>query len=218
MSETRNYIEDLIKVQSEIDAFHKDKANPFFSSKYVPLSDILKQVKPVLNKNGFLLTQRLSVEDGRETLKTEIIHSDSGIKLYCEAPLKMDDKDKNNPQKYGSAITYMRRYSLTSLLGLSEEDDDGNKAAGNKVAANKPIISKEFGESVSQDMKEVQIAENEKQFARIKKDVETCDSLEELQALWEKNKKQVNQLKKYAGDLYEILFEAKETMKISLGG
>jgi hypothetical protein len=33
------------------------------------------------------------------------------------------------PTKFGSAITYYRRYTLQSLLGLNREDDDGNKAA-----------------------------------------------------------------------------------------
>ena len=141
-----SFIKDLIKAQTEIQTLYKDESNPFFKSKYVPLASILREVKPVLNENGFLLTQQPCVEEGCEVLKTRIIHV-SGESMECTAPLKMEERDKNNPQKFGSAITYMRRYTLTSLLALEEDDDDGQKASQVKV---QPVAKKITQEQINQ--------------------------------------------------------------------
>jgi hypothetical protein len=121
----QEFLEALMKVQSEIGSLSKIKDNPFHKSKYVPLSSILSEIKPILNSNKFLLTQIIELEGEREILRTNITHANGECLTSC-APLNV--ADKSNPQKYGSAITYMRRYSLTSLLGLEEDDDDGQKA------------------------------------------------------------------------------------------
>ena len=42
-----------------------------------------------------------------------------------------------DPQKLGSCITYYRRYTLSSLLGLQSEDDDGNTASNKAVEEQK---------------------------------------------------------------------------------
>src|SRR5699024_8007053 len=40
--------------------------------------------------------------------------------------------EKNTPQSIGSCLTYSRRYSISSIFGItSDEDDDGNQATGN---------------------------------------------------------------------------------------
>jgi len=132
----KEFLEALIKAQSEIGAIYKDKINPHFKNKYVPLNSILAEIKPVLNANNFFLTQKITNEGEQEILKTEITHI-NGECLSSSAPLNV--AEKNNPQKYGSAITYMRRYSLNSLLGLEEEDDDGQKASQSR---SQPIIKK----------------------------------------------------------------------------
>lgn len=215
------FITDLIKVQTEIEKISKNESNPFFKSKYVPLPAILAQVKPVLNSHNFLLTQRLEIAYGsvaseaQQILITDLFHI-SGRTLSASALIKISDKDKTDPQKYGSAITYMRRYSLTALLGLEEVDDDGNKAAGNKNN-NKTIVSKGLGQVADEDMKKIQEEENEKQFARIKDLIESCGSAIELQAVWENEQKTINKIKKYAGNLYDMLLQSKDSMKKSLG-
>lgn len=126
----KEFLEALMKAQSEIGSLSKIKDNPFHKSKYVPLSSILSEVKPVLNSNKFLLTQIIEVEGDKEVLRTNITHVNGECLTSC-APLNVSDK--SNPQKYGSTITYMRRYSLTSLLGLEEDDDDGQTAIQVKV-------------------------------------------------------------------------------------
>jgi hypothetical protein len=132
--EKQTFIESLIKAQSEIGKVYKEKINPHFKNKYVPLNSILEEIKPTLNDNGFFLTQKICVEGDQEVLKTELLHI-SGECLNSVAPLNI--ADKNNPQKYGSAITYMRRYTLTALLGLEEEDDDGKRATQENKSSQK---------------------------------------------------------------------------------
>lgn len=131
-----SFYDDLIKVQSALESVGKSSSNSHFKNKYANLTDILAVVKPALNNNNFFLTQKILIKDSSEVLKTEITHK-SGQILESEAPLNI--ADRNNPQKYGSAITYMRRYSLTALLGIEEEDDDGQKATQQKVLADRPL-------------------------------------------------------------------------------
>lgn len=131
-----SFYDDLIKVQSSLESVGKSSLNPHFKNKYANLTDILSVVKPALNNNNFFLTQKILIKDSSEVLKTEITHK-SGQVLESEAPLNI--ADRNNPQKYGSAITYMRRYSLTALLGIEEEDDDGQKATQQKVPVDRPL-------------------------------------------------------------------------------
>jgi len=131
-----SFYDDLIKVQSALESVGKSSLNPHFKNKYANLTDILSVVKPALNNNNFFLTQKVLIKDGSEVLRTEITHK-SGQVLESEAPLNV--ADRNNPQKYGSAITYMRRYSLTALLGIEEEDDDGQKATQQKAPVDRPL-------------------------------------------------------------------------------
>ncbi len=121
--------EKLLEVQKKIGAIKKDKDNPFFHSKYADINSMLEQVKPIINGYGLILTQPLSVIDGRLGINTFIMDaaSEEHIASSCVLP-QIED-----PQKMGSAITYFRRYSLQSLLALEAEDDDANVASGKKI-------------------------------------------------------------------------------------
>lgn len=200
------FYKDLITAQSEIQTLYKDEKNPFFKSKYVPLANILREVKPVLNRNNFLLVQQTCIEGGSDIIKTKIIH-ESGDSIESTAPLKIDEREKNNPQKYGSAVTYMRRYTLTSLLALEEDDDDGNAAANNRTDRDR------LANISNKDMQETQRKNNEQQFRDLKDKLESCGSVEELAGIWEDNQKIIRALNKYASDLYGFLLETKDKMK-----
>ena len=112
----------LLEVQKEIEALSKDSKNPFFKSKYLDLPTLLKNVKPVLNKHGLILLQPV---ENRQVFSL-LVDAESGENI-CGSGIPLPDiKD---PQKLGAAITYFRRYTLTSLLAIEEQDDDGNKAS-----------------------------------------------------------------------------------------
>ena len=113
----------LYKVQKEIGAISKDSKNPFYNSKYFDINSLIKQVTPILEKHKLLLLQ--PIRDGKQY--SVIIDLDGGsFESSLTLPTDLD------AQKIGSAITYYRRYTLQSLLGLQAEDDDGNGAISKK--------------------------------------------------------------------------------------
>ena len=116
-----NLYTKLNEVKKEIGAISKDSTNPFFKSKYFDINSLLKHVEPLLQKNGLLLLQPII----KGEVFSEVIDTESGESVTSSIVLpQMDD-----PQKLGSAITYYRRYTLQSLLGLQAEDDDANSAS-----------------------------------------------------------------------------------------
>ena len=111
----------LAAVKKEIGAISKDSTNPFFKSKYFDINGLLKHVEPLLDKNGLLLLQPIT--DG--LVCSQIIDIENGDKVESSMQMTV----LNDPQKMGSMITYYRRYTLQSLLGLQAEDDDANAAS-----------------------------------------------------------------------------------------
>jgi hypothetical protein len=87
---------------------------------------VIAAVRPVLNKHGLVYAQFPTNLDGAPALETMLIHAESGEDIAAVMPLVLT---KNDPQGYGSALTYARRYALLSILGLvGDEDDDANSA------------------------------------------------------------------------------------------
>lgn len=111
----------LLSAKKEIGKISKDATNPFFKSKYFDVNSLLEHVEPILQKNGLLLLQPIEAE----WVKSKILDPETGDSVSSEIHLG----SYSDPQKLGSAITYYRRYTLQSLLGLQAEDDDGNKAS-----------------------------------------------------------------------------------------
>lgn len=116
----------------------KDANNPFFKSKYAPLESILPAIKVPLKEAGLVFTQMPTTVSGPmgdnsvPALETKLIDVESGEELSAVVPLTLAKQD---PQGVGSAITYMRRYALVSILGLNcDEDDDGNAGSGKQAS------------------------------------------------------------------------------------
>ena len=116
----------------------KDAKNPFFKSNYLTLSLVLELARDILPEYGLSFTQPLEIIGDKPYLATMLMHT-SGQWIKSYAPVI--SKDPNDPQKFGSAITYLRRYSLQSLLGIvgDDEDDDANRAANKHVSDNEMI-------------------------------------------------------------------------------
>lgn len=114
----------LAKAQAEIENPTKDATNPHFRSKYATLDAGLNIVRACLSKHGISVTQPTRVEDGILMLETRLACQGQWIASeypVCAFPVKQ--------QEMGSALTYSRRYSLFSLVGIAgEEDDDANAA------------------------------------------------------------------------------------------
>jgi len=121
-----NLAQALCDFQGEITNPKNSADNPFFKSKYAPLSEVINTIRPILAKYGLSVLQAPSGDGASITITTLLMHS-SGEWLEPD-PLTLR-ADKPTAQGAGSAITYGRRYGLSAILGIaSEEDDDGNSA------------------------------------------------------------------------------------------
>lgn len=135
----KNIIAALLKVQGEIANPLNTAVNPFFKSKYAPLPEILNEIRPLLNENGLIFIQNTGAIEDKIYVETVLYHTSGesySTDKLCLRP------DKNTPQGAGSAITYARRYQLTALLGITNEDDDDGNAAepvkGSKKVTSRP--------------------------------------------------------------------------------
>ena len=100
----------------------KDGKNPHFKSTYATLNQVLEKVKKPLNDMQILILQTPE-KDG---LRTTLMDMEDDSKVECFMPYT---EETTTAQKLGSNNTYNRRYSLVTLLGLEDEDDDGNRAS-----------------------------------------------------------------------------------------
>lgn len=116
----------LVKAQKAFGPALKSSTNPHFKSRYADLSACVEAVIEGLNGAGIALVQRTSEDTTGVTVETVFIH-ESGEMLEC-GKLHVPAA-KHDPQGYGSALTYARRYSLMAACGIAPEDDDGNAAS-----------------------------------------------------------------------------------------
>ena len=116
----------FVKAQRAFGPALKTSTNPHFRSKYADLSNCIEAVIEALNSNGIGLMQRTYESKDGVMVETVFVH-ESGEVMECG--LLHVPAGKQDPQGYGSALTYARRYSLLAATGLAPEDDDGNSAS-----------------------------------------------------------------------------------------
>lgn len=157
----------LFALQNEVGKIGKDSNNPFFKSKYFDVNSLIEHLSPYLEKNRLLLLQPIK----NDAVFSEIHDIDSEDFEFSSISLT----DIKDPQKRGSEITYYRRYTLASLLGLQATDDDANLASGKVKEAKqtkKKWLNPKTKEWDNAVQKKVSI-EQVKQFYSISKDNET---------------------------------------------
>jgi hypothetical protein len=131
----KNIASALVRAQRGFAPALKTSTNPHFRSKYVDLAGCIEAVVDALNSAGIALVQRTFEDSTGVTVETVFVH-ESGETLEC-GKLHVPAA-KQDPQGYGSALTYARRYSLMAACGIAPEDDDGNAASkAPKVSATK---------------------------------------------------------------------------------
>ena len=113
--------EKLLQLQQKNIVVKKVGENPHFRSSYATLNEVLEKVKKPLNDLKVLILQ-LPEKDG---LKTILYDTEDKSQVECFMPYV----ESTTAQKLGSNNTYNRRYSLVTILGLEDEDDDGNVAS-----------------------------------------------------------------------------------------
>jgi len=131
----KNIAAAIVKAQRAFGPALKDKSNPAFRSKYADLGACIDAVQDALNSNGIALLQQTREDATGVTVETILLH-ESG-ESWSSGPLHVPAA-KQDPQGYGSALTYARRYSLMAACGIAPEDDDGNAASQQRQPANQP--------------------------------------------------------------------------------
>jgi hypothetical protein len=118
----------MLKVQKRLRPALKDNYNGFTQSRYATLNSVMEACGEALIDAGIWITQYPVQVEGNGSLLglvTKLVHVESGE--WQESLLVMP-LPKADPQGYGSALTYARRYGLSAMVGLVTEDDDANMA------------------------------------------------------------------------------------------
>ena len=120
----------MVAVQNEMRPAFKGADNPYFKSKYADLAEVWKACHEALTNNGIAVIQGSRLVDGFPCMETKLVHTSGQwlSSLWQMTPVKSD------PQAMGSAITYLRRYSLAAMVGVVTSDDDGEAAMGRDPA------------------------------------------------------------------------------------
>jgi len=126
----------LITFKNEVGKLKRTATNPFFKSSYSPISEVIEALhKPLINAG----LSFLQFPKGENELETIVMHTSGEwiSESYYMKPVKED------PQAFGSVITYQRRYALCAIFGLGDEDDDANTVSEpTKKSDERPWLSK----------------------------------------------------------------------------
>jgi hypothetical protein len=124
----QNLTKALLVAQTKMGAATKGAKNPFFKSNYADLPTVMEVVKDPLNESGIIVLQPATHRDGKNFITTTLIHGETGE--WMESETEVVTAKINDPQSFGAAQTYARRFGLQSMLFIPAEDDDGNFASG----------------------------------------------------------------------------------------
>ena len=129
----------LLEFQKKNITIKRDGENPHFKSSYATLNEVLDKVKGPLNELGIVIIQNTGTWDtpngSTPGLNTVLLDTEDDSKVECFVPFI----GATDMQKLGGAITYARRYSLVSLLGLEDADDDGTTASAKTSPAARAV-------------------------------------------------------------------------------
>jgi hypothetical protein len=128
----------LAKAQGQMNAASKDSTNPHFKSKYADLASVWQACREPLASNGLSITQTMDMAGEKQILVTTLYHS-SGQWIKSLMPLPMCSK----PQETGSVLSYFRRYSLASMCGVYQSDDDAEIAQASNKTPYASVINEE---------------------------------------------------------------------------
>lgn len=124
---------EVVKRANTAQVDSKKGAGSSYGYKYAELGDFMEMAKGPLSENGLAVMQVPTVdEQGCVVVETILVHGESDQWIASDFYLVPND---HRPQSIGSAVTYARRYAYTAILGMisDREDDDGNRAQGNRA-------------------------------------------------------------------------------------
>lgn len=176
--------EALAKAQGSMKHAAKDNTNPHFNSRYADLASVLDACREPLSANGLSCSQLPAMDQDGVQLMTMLMHtSGQWIRTVLNVPLS-----KRDAQGVGSAITYARRYSLASIVGIAQDDDDGNAASRHQEKTEKPAPKRNQAEKTPPKPTTTEVLLSLRNSARGAADAKAIDDLTE------KAKEHVNSL------------------------
>lgn len=120
----------LSAAQAEIEGAVKRETNPHFRKKYADLGAVWDAIREPFTKRGLSITQLPSCAAGAEALAIETVLMHASGQWISETFIM--PVSKPDPQGFGSAMTYARRYSLMAVAGIAPVDDDAEGATDRK--------------------------------------------------------------------------------------
>ena len=118
----------LVGAQADVGKALKNQENAHFKSQYADLPAVLEVATPALAKHGLALVQCPGEGEGTLTLTTLLIHESGEWMLFPPASMPLQAQTAHG---YGSATSYLRRYTTQACLKISvglSDDDDANEA------------------------------------------------------------------------------------------
>jgi ERF superfamily len=97
------------------------KTGGSYRFEYADLEEILSKTRPALSQNGLALIQTVEQGERGQSLVCSLLHASGGV-IRSEIPLP-SVRDIGDPKSFGAAMTYLRRYLVTAILGVAADDD-----------------------------------------------------------------------------------------------
>lgn len=177
----------LAKAQSTLKAATFNKTNPHYKNKYADLAAVLEAIRKPLADNGLSITQTPEVYPDKFILVTTLRHS-TGQWIAGEYPLPANA----TPQQLGSALTYARRYSLSSMVCIAADEDDDAEAAHNRANGAIKTLPKK-------DSKEI--------YTKMQQEIRDATSREQLRDWGLANKERIDVLPEDWQDILRLQYE-----------
>ena len=181
----KNICMRLIEAQQEFPRIVQDQEAKAFGSgrgySYANISSCLDTILPILNKHGLAVVQKTTTEEDRVGIETVLVSEEgetlsSGVFFVTTAGLQ-----QKGVQAFGSAVTYARRYSFVSFLGLSYGEDAYSKGKTRAPARKAAPQPKQPAPQPAQ------VSEDEKYFNLVEEAKRVClDGLEAYKAFYSK--------------------------------
>ena len=224
--ENKDFLMAFMDMQGDLPLIGKTAKG--FNYKYATLESILEQWVPVFEKHGFVLRQSTrSGENGEwDVVTSNLTHIESGISVESSLTLKV----QSDFQAMGSGVTYLKRYTLTTLKQPVDEDYDGLKtkrdAEGGSAAKGKPSAKKKSGVKANgskpldtKDGEATSNGDNGKEsgvHVAYEEFLKKCDNIVSLEEFYMNNRKELEKLKGGKPEAYAKCIDAFKSRKQEL--
>lgn len=158
---TTNLFKALANFQQEVPVIHKDTQG--YGYTYADLPKVFEIINPLLKKNGLGFTQLMQGQQ----IETILFHIESGetITSFTDIPQNVQLAKMNEFQVLGSAITYLRRYSISSILGLvTDKDTDAGGEQKAKTPTDNATTTSPPATAASNDLPWLNVLDKDKNF------------------------------------------------------